>query len=353
MTIRLSLAPIIASSMLALLVTTAPVNAQTFTITKLVSNQPGEAKYVDPNLVNAWGIAHSSNGPRWVVDNETNVATAYQRDTGRPTGMSISIPGGEGTGIVHVPGNGQDNDDFVIRRNGTQGESSFIFVNENGLISGYNSAVDPATAVIAVNLRAQNASLKGVTLLNNSNGVMTLYVADFHNNRVRMYDEQFREIGRFTDPSLPKRFAPFNVKAIRGNIFVAFAEREKGGDDEVAGPGLGYIDVFAPNGNLLKHLVANGPLNAPWGMTLAPPGFGGLDGATLVGNFGDGKINAFDASGNFMGALQGTDGQDLSIDGLWGIDSNSDGSVDFAAGPDDEANGLLGRITLAAGKFKH
>jgi len=339
------LALTLASSVLAAFTALVSTNAgaqPTFTITKLISNQEGVAQNTDPNLVNAWGIAHSPTGPLWINDNGTGLSTVYDRKTGQSLGITVTIPGGDPTGITFVPQHSDDRDDFLISENGVTGKSQFIFATESGLISGWNQDVDPNNAIVAVDLSKQHASLKGATL---APAAETLYVADFHNNLVRAYDDHFNLATKFTDKQLPNRFAPFNVNIIQNLVFVAFAKRERHGDDEVAGPGLGYVDVFSRTGTLMKRLIANGPLNAPWGMTVAPPGFGGLDGALLVGNFGDGKINAFNINtGEFLGTLKGTDDQDLVIDGLWGIERNLNGFLEFTAGPDDETNGLVGTI---------
>jgi len=342
-----------AGALLALFTAAAPMSAgaaPAFTITKLVSNQAGVAQNTDPDLVNAWGIAHGPNGPLWVAANGAGLSTIYNPNTGEKLSLTVTIPGGDPTGIAFVPQHSDDNDDFIIHKNGVSGKSIFIFVTESGLIDGWNNSVDLNNAVVAVNMKKQGAVFKGLAV---TAPASRLYAADFANNLVRVFDDHFHPIGTFTDAGLPKRFAPFNVKTFDGLVYVNFAKREKNGDDEVDGAGLGYVDVFKANGQLVKRLVSNGPLNAPWGLTIAPPGFGGLDGALLVGNFGDGKINAFDRNtGDFMGTLQGTDGQDLVIDGLWGIQGRFGGVVEFAAGPDDEANGLLGQITAATPAHK-
>jgi uncharacterized protein (TIGR03118 family) len=286
-----------------------------------------------------------------VAANGTGLATIYERETGMNTGVTVAIPGGDPTGIAYVPQDKADNDDFVIRENGLQGESHFIFVTEAGLISGWNSDVDASHAVTAVDLSGEHASLKGAAIAALGE---TLYVADFHNNLVRMFDDKFHQFGAFTDTALPKRFAPFNVQIIQHKVFVAFAKRERNGDDEVDGPGLGYVDVFSRSGQLMTRLVTNGVLNAPWGMTIAPTGFGGLDGALLVGNFGNGRINAFDVNtGAYLTTLTGPHNGHLVIDGLWGLESEDNGVLEFAAGPDDESNGLVGMISPAGTKLKH
>jgi len=342
-------AALAAGALAAFMLAAAPQAAAqpTFTVTNLVSNQQGQAQNFDPDLVNAWGVAHAPGEPLWVNDNGTGKSTVYDPNTGVKQSLTVNIPLGKPTGIVFVPQDNGDNDDFVIRKNGAAGNSIFIFVTEQGLISGWNPNVDQNNAVTAVNLHSQGAVFKGAAV---SGGFDRLYAADFARNKVIMFDDQFTQTGSFTDPDLPHRFAPFNVANIGGLIYVAFAKRERNGDDEVAGPGLGYVDVFLRDGTLKTRLIANGPLNAPWGMTIAPPGFGGLDGSLLVGNFGDGKINAFDrTTGAFIGTLQSANGGDLVIDGLWGIESYPNGTVSFAAGPDDEANGLMGKIAASGG----
>jgi len=251
------------------------------------------------------------------------------------------VHGGAPTGQVFVPQDDDGDMDFPISKNGASGPSAFIFVTEAGTIEGWNPNVDQTHAVVAVDHSAQDAVYKGVAIKAREK----LYAADFSNNRVEVFNDQFKQIDSFTDPDLPKRFAPFNVAWLNGNLYVAFAKREKGGDDEVDHAGLGYVDVFSPTGHLLKHLIANGPLNAPWGMTIAPDSFGEFAGALLVGNFGDGRINAFNPdTGAFLGTLSRLSGKPVKIDGLWALQAGPDGAVTFAAGPNDESDGLVGLI---------
>jgi len=239
-----------------------------------------------------------------------------------------------------VPQEDDGDVDFPVQKKGASGPSIFIFVTEAGTIEGWNPNVDQDNAIVAVDLSAQDSVFKGVALAHER-----LFAADFHNNKVEVFDEQFHQINAFTDPSLPKRFAPFNVARLNGLLYVSFAKREKGGDDDVHGPGLGYVDVFGGRGGLIKHLIANGPLNAPWGMTIAPKGFGGFSGALLVGNFGNGQINAFDPkTGEFLGTLMRPGGRPLKIDGLWALEAGPGIAVTFSAGPNDESDGLVGQI---------
>jgi uncharacterized protein (TIGR03118 family) len=320
-----------------------PGTTTTYQITPLVSDQAGEAQNTDTDLINAWGLAQASDSaPVWVSDNATNKSTVYNRTTGVKLSTVVNIPLGAPTGIAYVPsGSG-----FSITANGRSGDSVFLFDTESGAVEGWSSSVDPDNAVIAVDRSAQGDVYKGLAL---DPATDLLFAADFANNRVRVFDNQFNLVNSFTDDSLPRRFAPFNVAIFGGNLYVAFAKRERGGTDEIAGKGLGYIDVFTTGGTLVSHLVANGPLNAPWGMTIAPSGFGSFAGALLVGNFGNKKINAFDAAtGDFLGTLARPDGRALKIDGLWALDAGPGTSnVTFSAGPKDETHGLLGLISPA------
>jgi uncharacterized protein (TIGR03118 family) len=185
-----------------------------------------------------------------------------------------------------------------------------------------------------------------------------LYAADFHNGRVDVFDGGWNEVtpaGSFTDPELPEGYAPFGIQTIGGRLFVAYAKQDKDAEDEVAGRGRGFVDVYDLAGNLIGRLEGHGQLNAPWGLALAPAGFGRFEGDLLVGNFGDGQINAYAEvePGVFehRGTLRDTNGEKLAIDGLWALEfgnAGANGAPDqlfFTAGPDDESHGLFGRIT--------
>jgi uncharacterized protein (TIGR03118 family) len=305
-------------------------------ITKLVADQTGKAKNTDPNLVNAWGLSQAPGGPVWVSDNGTGLSTVYDQGTGLNTGIVVTIPGGAPTGTVY------NTSGFNISENGTTGSAIFIFDSEPGMISGWNPSVDASNAVVAYDGSAQGSVYKGLAIDTSS---QLLFAADFHNNQVQIFDSSWNLKGSFTDKTLPKRFAPFDVAVISGNVYVTFAKQDKAKHDEVDGPGLGYVDVFSENGKLMKQLTGQGPLNAPWGMTIAPSTFGSFAGALLVGNFGDGWINAFDSNGTYLGALTDKNGAPIAIDGLWGLDPVPNGKITFSAGPKKESHGLLGLIT--------
>lgn len=326
---------------LTLLASAATTNAKPpkFNIVPLVSDQAGQAPNIDPNLVNPWGLSYSSSGPAWVSDQGTSVSTVYNRTTGAPSALVVNITGKFPSGQVF-----NKSSNFKVTKNGHTGASTFIFATLSGTIDGWSSGVDSLNTVIAVDDSDEGASYTGMAI---DPTATHIYTADFANKEVAIYDGTFAETGTFTDNTLPKSFSPFNVAVLNGKVYVAFAKRAKSGASK-AGKGLGYVDVFDLNGNLQQHLISNGALNAPWGMTIAPAGFGGLDGKLLVGNFGDGRINVYDAdTGASAGALRGTNGKPLKIDGLWTVDGGPSNSVSFTAGPENETHGLYGLLQPA------
>jgi uncharacterized protein (TIGR03118 family) len=327
---------------------TQPAQAQrTVAEVNLVSDIPGRALFTDANLVNPWGIAASPRGVLWVSDNGPGVSTLYNPDgTARP--LVVTIPGGAPTGQVF---NGESG--FGLTRSGVTSRALFLFATENGTIAGWNSTGDAsqATQVIAT----PEAVYKGLALGHTDSGPR-LYAANFGGaGSVDMFDSTFARVniaGAFVDSDLPAGYAPFNVAAIGHQVFVSFAKKDTSGEDEQHGPGLGYVDVFDPNGHFLHRFASAGVLNAPWGIVQAPPGFAGIEGSILVGNFGDGVINVFGHDGGpAVGTLRDSTGATIVIDGLWGlqfvppVDSTFRGPrLYFAAGLDDEAHGLFGYL---------
>ena len=319
----------------------AAKKAPVFKITPLVSNQAGQAKVTDPNLVNAWGLSQGpGSDPVWVSDAGTGLSTVYDQKTGQNTGLVVTIPDGSPTGTVYVP----PNSGFAISENGKSGNSEFLFDSLSGVISGWNSTVDPTNAVIAYNGSAQGSSYTGLALDPSSN---LLFAADFANNQVQIFDNTFTLKSAFTDTTLPKGFAPFNVAVFNGNVYVTFAQNGGKGSQRPPKGGSGYVDIFTESGTLLQQLIANGPLDGPWGMAMAPSTFGTFAGAFLVGNLDNGEINAFNpTTGAFLGALSGKKGKPIVIDGLWALDAVPSGDLTFSAGPSGYSAGLLGLITI-------
>ena len=330
------------------------INSQSFTSSVLVSDGAVSAPHTDPNLKNGWGVAFNPKGFVWVADNGTSVATLYDGN-GVPQSLVVSIPNGTSgtanpTGIVF---NGTT--DFTVTQGGKSGVGAFIFSGEGGTITAWAPAVAPTNAIVMFDDGSGGAVYKGLALASNGTANF-LYATDFHNNRIDVFDTNFAKVampGKFQDATLPAGFAPFGIQAIGSKLFVTYAKQNAAAHDNVDGSGLGFVDVFDTSGNLLQHFASAGPLNAPWGVAQAPGNFGRFSGDILVGNFGDGTINAFDpASGQSLGTINLSNGTTFVQPGLWGIafgnglDNQPTNTLFFAAGPNDEANGVYGRIDV-------
>jgi uncharacterized protein (TIGR03118 family) len=312
-----------------------------YQITPELSNQPGMARRTDKSLINPWGIAALPNEPLWININGSAKSGIFSRTHFKQDGKVKT--GDDPTGIVVIPANPNGTADFNITEGSNTGPAQFAFVTEDGLLQGWNPSVDVKHAVTAIDRSGASSRFTGIEFVPQTR---TLMLCDFTNGFVEMFDGGFNETGHFTDNTLPPNFEPFNARLIRGKIYVAFAQMDPATGEEVKGAGLGYIDVFDQQGNMLKQLVSQGALNAPWGMAIAPSGFGQFAGDLLVGNFGDGKINVYDpASGSQLGTLSDASGNPLVIDGLWGIKVEGSKLL-FAAGPNDEANGLVGLVSV-------
>jgi uncharacterized protein (TIGR03118 family) len=316
-----------------------------YTVKLLVSDQPGVAAQTDPNLVNAWGLTSGPTTPWWVSDNGTQKSTLYRGSDGAIQGLVVGVAGGP-TGTVFNPTAG-----FVLP---TGGKALFIFDSEDGKIRAWNSA-QGMTAIVSKDRSGEDAIYKGLAIADTSAGPR-LYAADFHNARVDVFDSGFGLVpGGFVDQSLPSGYAPFGIQTIGERVFVTYAKQDADAEDELAGQSLGFVDVFSTAGNLLGRVAQHGQLNAPWGLALAPSSFGRFAGDLLVGNFGDGQINAYEElpNGHFVhrGELRNSDGRSISIDGLWALqfgkagNNGPAGTLFFTAGPDEETHGLFGSIT--------
>ncbi len=333
----------------------------------LVSDIAGVARFTDPNLVNAWGITASPNGPFWISDNGTGVSTLYDGNghslpAASPLVVTIPLPPGSTasnaspTGIVF-----NSTSDFTVTSGNLSGPAVFIFAAEDGTISGWNPTVNSTNAILEVDKSIlptplNGAVYKGLALGSNANGNF-LFAANFRSGAIDVFDKNFTAAtlaGSFTDPNLPAGFAPFDIANVGGQLFVTYAKQDATQHDDVAGPGNGFVDVFDTNGNFIKRFASQGTLNSPWGMVMAPASFGQFGGDLLVGNFGDGRINAFDpTSGALLGQLQTDVGTPLAINGLWGLDfgngigSGSPNTLFFTAGIGDEGHGLFGSVAPA------
>jgi uncharacterized protein (TIGR03118 family) len=329
------------------IVAVSPLRAaeqNSYRVVPLVSDQPGVAPNTDPNLVNAWGLTSGPTTPWWVSDNGTDKSTLYRGSDGQPQALVVNVPNAP-TGTVFNSTSG-----FNLP---TGGKALFLFDTEEGKVLGWNGA-QGTNAVVVANLD-DGAIYKGLAIANTAAGPR-LYAADFHNARVDVFDGSFTLVpdSGFVDPSLPRGYAPFGIQTIGDRVYVTYAKQDAEASDEVAGQGKGFVDAYDTAGNLLARVAQHGQLNAPWGLALAPSTFGRFAGDLLVGNFGDGQINAYEQHGNghftHRGELQDSHGGSLTIDGLWALEfgqggnNGPAGTLFFTAGPDDEQHGLFGQI---------
>jgi uncharacterized protein (TIGR03118 family) len=325
----------------------APTGFNSFGQVNLVSDLPGVARFMDPDLVNPWGMAFSSGSPIWVSDNGQGLATIYD-GAGVKQGLVVSIPapgGGQGapTGQIFNGGAGFNGD-------------RFIFSTEDGAIAGWRGSLG-TTAELGADQSGAGAVYKGLALATSGSNSY-LYATDFHNGNVDVFDSTFTKVsltGNFTDPTLPAGFAPFGIQAFGGKLYVTYAMQDAAKHDDVPCPGCGFVDVFNTDGTFVQRLITQGALNSPWGLAWAPGNFGQFSHDLLVGNFGDGTINAFDpTTGLQLGTLDGPNGTPLVNLGLWGLafgngaQGTSNSTLYFTAGipgPDQiEDHGLFGAI---------
>jgi len=331
------------------------------------------AKFFDPHLVNPWGIGESATSFFWLSDNGAGVSTLYNT-AGMAQTLVVSIPapgqpletGGTPTGVLFNTAGGASGGFKISGLTGgglpNSQPAAFLFATEDGTILGWNPMVNPpgfnaakagTYAIIAVT--KPEAVYKGLALATDSRGAARLYATNFHAGTVDVYDTSFNPVtteGGFVDTGLPQRYAPFNIVPFDGKLFVTYAVQDDARHDDVAGMGRGIIDVFDLEGHFLRRLAQHGQLNSPWGMAMAPAGFGELGGTLWVGNFGNGQINAYDPrSGHFIGKVRGPHGQALVIDGLWslqvgnGANGGDAHTIYFTAGPNGEEDGIFGSLS--------
>ena len=302
--------------------------------------------HIDANLVNGWGITFPTSGPAWISTEGTGMSLVLNGDGSQPR-VPVAIPGagtstvGHPTGIVF-----NSSSDFKLS-NGNP--ARFIFAGADGVISAWNGG----NAAIKKVDDSPDAGYFGITIASDG-GNNFLYVANFAERVIDVYDKNWIEVSKpFIDPGLPSDYSPFNIMNIGGSLYVMYAKVGPDGD-EIHHPGFGIVDIYKPDGSFVKRFISYGQLNSPWGIAKAPSGFWGdseeIQDVILVGNFGDGRINAYDSDGAFLGQLH-AHGNPIIIDGLWGISFAPSTSTTinhnwlyFAAGPGDEQHGLFGYI---------
>jgi len=324
--------------------------------TNLISDVAGAAAATDANLVNPWGLSRSATSPWWSANNGTGTSTLYN-GLGVKQALVVTVPGPAGSTEAGTPTgtvfNGSS--DFQVGLPGTNQPARFLFVTEEGTLAGWNPGANPTVAITKVDWSTLGAVYKGLAL-GQIGSANYLYAANFHSGKVDVFDATFTPVnlgvGAFWDPWLPKGYAPFNVQAIGDKIFVTYAKQDIDKIDEVAGPGRGFVTAYTTSGVLSMRLKWGPWFNAPWGVALAPADFGSLSGMILVGQFGSGKIAAFDpANGKFKGLMRGEHHRAVKIGGLWalsfgnGANAGPANSLYFTAGTDDEAHGLFGNLT--------
>jgi uncharacterized protein (TIGR03118 family) len=342
-------------SLLGVAAATAAASSIGYSQSNLVSDIPGLASFTDPNLVNPWGISFSPTTPFWIADNGTGVATLYT-GVGSPQSLIVTVPPAPGSpaGTISTPTGTVFNSTAA---GGSFGGDRFLFATEDGTISGWQPSLGTSAAV-RVDSSASGAVYKGLAI-----GTNRIYATDFANGNVDVFDTNYVRVslaGAFIDPTLPSGYSPFGIENIGGSIYVTYAKTPLAGNDQVPGPGQGFVDKYDANGILQQRLILGvpgnptDPLNAPWGMALAPASFGDLSNMLLVGNFGDGRINAFDpVTGAFISSLNNSSGTPITIDGLWALSFGNTGpgfsasTLYFTAGLNNEMDGLFGSLQQA------
>ena len=334
-----------AACTIALAFTPALSLADSYTQTNLVSDIPGLANNTDPNLKNPWGISNSATSPFWVADQGTGLSTLYN-GAGLPNALVVTIPGSSG-GPSGPTGTVFNSAASGFNVNGTK--SNFIFDNLNGTISAWNGSAGTTAQVEAT---TAGAIYTGLAQATNSSGTFIYAANSSPGGGINVFNSSWAPTtltGNFTDPNLPSGLVPFNIQNIGGNLYVTYAALGPGGAPM---PG-GVVDEFDANGNFLNRIATGGDLFAPWGITIAPSGFGAYSNDLLIGNFGNGEILAYDATTDlFLGILDGANGDPLVNDHLWALETrNAPGfnpnALYFTAGINDQVDGLLGQITLA------
>jgi len=366
-------------------------SAQHYTQKNLVSditqpaNSDGSAVIVDPNLKNAWGLTRSSTSPFWISDNGTGVSSVYAN--GAPVSFFPDPAGSAFDNFIFVPPpktapagttstptgivfNGSPTDFILDKGTPSNLPAVFIFVTEDGTISGWNAQADVAQGANPPSIHAvlevdnsdkgsgKGAVYKGATT-GDINEKKYLYVTNFRSGRVEVYDTMFHRVhlgdDAFEDEAIPQGFAPFNIQNIGGSLFVTYAKQDAQKHDDVAGPGLGFVDIFSTRGKLISRLQHGSWMNSPWGVVWTPRDFGEFSNTILVGNFGSGQIAAFNGfTRQFIGFMRNPNNSILTIDGLWsltfgnGANAGSATTLFFTAGINDEADGLFGQLTPVA-----
>jgi uncharacterized protein (TIGR03118 family) len=336
-----------------------------YVVAPLISNNTSihPAAHEDSTLLNPWGVAFFPGGPFWINDNGSGISALYNGDGsgfgGADPALAVTIPTPNGTG-TSAPTGIVANSSFAFNVKSNSMPALFIFDTEDGTISAWNLGLGiPVTAELEVDNSTEQCSngatgavYKGLAQGANAGGVF-LYATNFRCATVDVFDGNFKPAalsGNFQDPQIPNGFAPFGIANVSGNLVVTYAKQDDQKHDDAAGAGRGFVDIFDTDGNLIERFASRGKLNSPWGIVQTPFNFGRFSNELLIGNFGDGRINAFKIGGQFDGQLRDTSKNVIVLDGLWSLifgggALSSPSTLYFTSGPDGETNGLVGTIT--------
>ncbi len=340
----------ICGSALLLGTVSAVAQANSYQQTNLVSDLAGAAAHTDPKLINPWGLAFAPGQAFVVANNRSGSSTSYGADGVSQGDFLIPAPANDTSSATPTGTAVAEDGEFVLGG----ADSKFLFVTEDGTVSGWNGS---GNAILAIDHSTSGAVYKGLAVLSPACCATYLVVANFHSGLIEPYTQAFIPLappGSFTDPNLPAGYAPFNIQQVRSQIFVMYAVQDHAKHDPVNAAGNGIVDIFDLEGNFVKRFASNGMLNSPWGVAQASANFGKFSNDILIGNFGDGTINAFDpANGTFQGQLNDQTGAPITNASLWGLVFGAGGTGDsntlyFTAGLADEGHGLFGAITAAA-----
>jgi uncharacterized protein (TIGR03118 family) len=349
-----------------------PASSTSLTDVALVSNRANVVATmttIDANLSNPWGLVAAPAQPFWIADNNSNLTTLY---SGTGAVETAEITGSNTTGIAipasaaAVPANPtgevyNGNGGFMIPTSHGQESAMFIFDGEGGTIAAWATDSGATTVTVyddGVTAGSGHAVYKGLAL-GSVGGATFLYATDLHNNKVDVFDTSFAKPaamqGQFIDPTLPAGYVPFGITAVDSQLYVTYAMQDSAKHDEVTGAGFGYVDVFDSSGQFVSRFASGGTLNAPWGIAVAPTGFGSMAGDVLIGNFGDGSINAFKPNGTALATSEGrvtvNNGQAVAIPGLWSLvfgNGDSDKPLTtlfYTAGFANQTDGVFGSIS--------
>jgi len=314
--------------------------------TNLVANTAGVANHTDAQLSNPWGISFIPGQPFWVANNNGGTSTLYDAQGNKQT-LVVGIPGAS----VNPCNPGCPTGTVANSLNGYFGNGTFIFDTEDGIIANWTGQ---ANAVVAVDNSAAGAVYKGLAVVTNNEGTFLL-AANFRSGKIDVFDRNFSPShlsGTLTDPNLPAGYAPHGVHFINNVIFVAYAMQDAAKHDPTTGAGLGIVDAFDKEGNFTRTFASEGTLNAPWGVVATPASFGTFSNDVLIGNFGDGTINAFDTQGHFLAQVSDSAGHVITNPGLWDMTFGAGGTGDpntlyFTAGGANQTSGLFATLVPA------